>query len=368
VPLQEIATHPEPLDLQEFDLSNVQTALGNGVRALGPYLDAVSPWIARGLRCERRRWGTPTFTECDGVFASDEARAAIAAWASGRVWSATSFERFARSPFEFFLTDVLGIEEFEDPEEAEGALAKHLGSLWHDILREVVEQVIASKSWAVPNASSLIEKHLAEFERTGVTGYPLVWEVCREKLSADVVAWLRNEADDKMFFPLRVEHPLPPTEVLGVELHGRVDRVDASRGGEWRVYDYKTGRRVAKAETFDKGRALQIPLYMLALEKVNAPKQIIGGYYFYVTRAGGLKRAGWSREALAKAEPGLRALVHEIVESIREGRFYLTNQTRDVAGVTMPEAALTKLMEMKQADARWAKLAALLAEEAGPNE
>jgi RecB family exonuclease/superfamily I DNA/RNA helicase len=368
VPLQEITTEAEPLDAQEFDLTKVHRALGQGVRALGSYLDAVSPWIVRGLRCERRRWGTPAFTEFDGVFESEQARTAIAAWADGRVWSATAFERFARSPFAFFLTDVLGVEEFEDPEEAEGALAKHFGALWHDILRDVVEQVIANRSWAVPNESALVEKHLAEFERTGVTGYPLVWEVCREKLSADVAAWLRNEAEDASFFPLHLEHPLPPTEVLGVTLRGRVDRVDASRNGEWRVYDYKTGRRVVKAETFDKGRALQIPLYMLALEKSNAPVQVVGGYYFYVTRAGGLKRSGWPREALVKAEPALRALVQEIVESIRGGRFYLTDQTRDVAGVTMPEAALTKLMEIKQTDPRWAKLAALLAEEAGPDE
>ena len=182
---------------------------------------SMSPWITRGLHCERRRWGTPTFTEFDGVFASDEARAAIAAWANGRVWSATAFERFARSPFEFFLTAVLGIEEFDDPEEAEGALAKHLGSLWHDILREVVEQVIANKSWALPHAGALVEKHLDEFERTGVTGYPLLWEVCREKLAADVAAWLANEAEDKSFSPVHVERLLPPTAVLGRRLQQR---------------------------------------------------------------------------------------------------------------------------------------------------
>lgn len=365
------------VDVGEYDLNTTHSALRRGVRTLKPYLDTVSPWIAHGLGCERKRWGSPAFTEFDGVFQSKEAKELLARRFDGEVWSVTALERFARSPFQFFLTDVLGIEEFDEPEEAETISALDLGSLWHGILREVVGRFQEEKLWPVRAGDrkrqlDLLHKigheQFDRFEKHGVTGYAILWEICREKTLAELEAWLDVESEDGSFTPLHVEYPLPAATVFGVPIKGRADRIDtAVHGGAWRVYDYKTGSKPFKAASFNEGRALQIPLYLLALE--SAAKQTVSdGYYYYVTRRGGLKRVGWTREQLTAAEPHLQKLVQEIVASIRAGRFFLTDSVTAVAGVTLPEAALKKLMEFKLADPHWTKFAATLEEEAKEDE
>ncbi|MSR64232.1 MAG: hypothetical protein EXS18_00435 [Verrucomicrobiae bacterium] len=380
VPLQEITTNrpsQELLDAGEYDLATIHASLARGVRTLKPYLDSVSPWIGRGLGCERKRWGSPVFTEFDGVFTSKESREILARSFENRVWAVTALERFARCPYLFFLTDVLGIEEFEEPEDAETISAQDLGSLWHDILRDVVRRFQEEKLWPLRAADrkrqldlmhKIAAEHFLKFDREGVTGYAILWEVCREKLTADLEAWLGIESETDSHVPLHVESSLPAAQVFGVPIKGRVDRIDAAvRGGEWRVYDYKTGGKAFKARSFNKGLALQIPLYMLAIV-AGQNQKVSDGYYLYVTRRGGLKRIGWTREELRAAEPSLQKLVQEIIVCIRVGRFFLTNQVPDVAGVTLPEAALGKLMEIKQADPQWLKLESLLEEEAGEDE
>lgn len=382
VPLQEIGEGriTEPLlDPREYDLTTIHSSLRKGLQTLRPYLDAVSPWVARGLNCERKRWGTPLFTEFDGVFQSDEARKEIEKWCKGRVWSVTSLERFARCPFLFLLTDVLGIEEVEEPDEAETIAAKDLGNLWHDLLGNVTKALLAETLWPSQSndrakqlqlVEATAEKEFAEFEKQGVTVYPLLWEVHREKILADLEAWLAFETGERDYLPLHVEHRLASSTLFDISIKGRVDRIDQSvRGTRWRIFDYKTGRKSFNSESFNEGKALQIPVYMLALESSpQPPVEVSAGYYFYVTSRGALKRVGWTREALKLREPHLRDLLQRIVDSVRQGRFFLTDQIADVAGVTMPEAALAKLMEIKQADPHWQQLASLLREEEGRDD
>ena len=367
------------LDSSEYDTAIIHTMLGKGVRFLKPYLDEVSPWIAKGLHCERRRWSTPFFTEFDGVFYSNEAKRGLARWVKGRSWSVTSLERFVRSPYEFYLTQLLGIEPVENPEEAEVVSPQNLGTLWHDILRDVVGRLCEEKAWPrwtedrtrqLDLACQVAEQHFAEFETEGVTGYPILWEVCREKILAVLRTWLLNEPADN-FIPCHVEYALTPTKVLGVTIQGRVDRIDCSAtGDQWRVYDYKTGRKPFKDESFNKGLALQIPLYMLALEtKLEPPVEVKDGFYFYITHHGELKRVGWRRDKLRRREPYLQMLLKEILDCIREGRFFVTGRVPDIVGVTMSKAALEKLMELKQEDLQWKQFHSILeAEEASRDE
>lgn len=376
-PAAATATDRVPLDIREHDLATMRGALEGKLRALGPYLDAVSPWIRRGLACERRRWGTPAYTEFDGVFRSDAAKQALAQWCEGRVWPATSLERFARCPFEFFMTDLLGIEDTEDPEEAESIAVRDLGILWHDILKRATETLVAEHLWparpadvapAVARAHAVADERFHVFEASGVTGQPVLWEITREKIRADLETWLAFEAKQSDYTPHRFEHQIDDATVLGARVRGRVDRIDVARNGKrWRVFDYKTGKKPFPAESFHRGTALQIPVYMLALEAAGSGVEVASGYYYYITHAGRLKQSGWSRETLRQREAHLREILAAITASIREGRFFLTASGRDAAGVTMPEAALKALDETKQADEHWQRLVTTL-EEPGDDE
>jgi hypothetical protein len=71
------------------------------------------------------------------------------------------------------------------------------------------------------------------------------------------------------------------------------------------------------------------------------------------------------REGLRAREKYLRALLRHLVDCVREGRFFLTDKVRDVIGVTMPKAALRKLMEIKKQDPHWMRLKAILEKEEG---
>lgn len=360
------------LDIREYDLAAIRGAMDGKLRALGPYLNAVSPWIRRGLDGERRRWGTPAYTEFDGVFRSDAAKRALAEWCEGRVWPVTSLERFARCPFEFFMTDLLGIEDLEDPEEAESIAVRDLGILWHDILKRATETLVAEHLWparptdvasAVTRARAVAEERFSAFERSGVTGQPVLWEITREKIRTDLETWLAFEAKQSDYMPHQFEHRIDDATVLGARVRGRVDRIDAARDGKrWRVFDYKTGKKPFPAESFHRGTALQIPVYMLALESAGSGVEVASGYYYYITHAGRLKQSGWSRELLRTREAHLREILMAITASIREGRFFLTASGRDAVGVTMPAAALEALDEIKQADEHWRRLAATLEE------
>jgi hypothetical protein len=57
--------------------------------------------------------------------------------------AATRLERWATCPFKYFLQDVLGVDEVENPEAALQITPLDLGNLFHDVLERFIVEVLA---------------------------------------------------------------------------------------------------------------------------------------------------------------------------------------------------------------------------------
>ena len=73
-------------------------------------------------------------------------------------------------------------------------------------------------------------------------------------------------------------------DVGGLLVHGRVDRIDAGPDGRTIfVFDYKSGAAPA-ASALGTGEGLQLPLYLLALEKDRPDAKVAGGAYLSLSQ------------------------------------------------------------------------------------
>jgi ATP-dependent helicase/DNAse subunit B len=92
-----------------------------------------------------------------------------------------------------------------------------------------------------------------------------------------------------------------------IQIRGRIDRVDRSDDGRYIAYDYKLGSG-ASVEEIEEGADLQIPLYILALERLflRPGEEVIGGGYYSI-RTGKRTRGLYRQEAAALTAIGDRA-------------------------------------------------------------
>ena len=88
----------------------------------------------------------------------------------------------------------------------------------------------------------------------------------------------RGTSDD----PASVEEAVELTGAAGSEplrIRGRIDRIDICPDGFFVIYDYKTGAQHPKFKDIDTGKALQLPLYLLAFESISGKRGVAAGYY-----------------------------------------------------------------------------------------
>lgn len=364
----------EALDLGEVD----HRLLGSvhGIKGVTPLLDAMSPTLAPGLLLEQTRWGGGhRWTAYDGCLERPESFDVLRRLfdPTKHRWAISRLEAYARSPFSFFLREVLGIEEIEEPEDAESISAVDFGRLFHELLSNIVRRFQMGNLLPLDRSRSVesetvmddeAEGVLAEFASRGVTGYPLVWRVKQEKIRADLLRWLWFEYGHAAggFCPAATEWAFgrgPDTAPAQIKLDekttllvaGQIDRVDRGPNDEMFVLDYKTGKPDKyRGASFCRARALQIPVYMLATEQLGG-KTCGGGAYFFATQRGGFEKRGWVREDLAAHEPRLREVLGGLARSILAGKFFITPDGADAAGTAMTRAAVEAQWEMKGGDA-----------------
>jgi len=380
VPLTPLAgADGEPLDVGEFDHRLLNTLRRGKVQGVTPLLDAMSPTLAPGLLLEQTRWGGGHGWTCyDGCLERRESLDVLRRLfdPAKHRWAISRLEAYARNPFGFFLREVLGIEEVEEPEDAESIRAMDFGRLFHELLSNIVRRfqlgnlLPLDPARDVENCVVLEDEAaavFAEFAARGVTGYPLLWRVKQEKIRADLLRWLRLEYGQAAngFSPAATEWAFggaadsPPArlrldEKTTLLVAGQIDRVDRGPNDEMFVLDYKTGRPDTpemkyRSASFCRARALQIPVYMLATEQLGG-KTCGGGAYYFATARGGFERRGWIREELAAAEPRLREILGCLVRSILAGRFVVTPAGAGAAGTAMTRAAVEAQWEMKGGD------------------
>jgi ATP-dependent helicase/nuclease subunit B len=90
---------------------------------------------------------------------------------------------------------------------------------------------------------------------------------------------LNRERSDPSSMERYAEVDLGAGEPARIRFRCKVDRVDLDGKGGFFVIDYKTGKNPPGPRDIDEGLALQIPLYILALESVTGMHGIGGAYY-----------------------------------------------------------------------------------------
>lgn len=248
----------------------------------------------------------------DGILAGDESISTAIAGQYGpdHIWSPTSLETYATCPFAYFLRRVIGLEPL--PEVELNLSASDRGTVIHDILSSFYRQWQAAGHGkvslsSIADATDLILK-ISEEELGKYSFTSPLWDATRILMLGDqntgpgyFERFLASEAeeagsplvparfefsfgmqptpsDDPASFPEPVE--LAPADGGGkLRIRGRIDRIDITPAGEFLIWDYKSGAQHPKAKDIEAGSALQLPLYLLAFEKITGSHGIGGGYY-----------------------------------------------------------------------------------------
>jgi RecB family exonuclease len=316
IPLSPVRPVAEPLNQREFDLGALIS-----VRDRHQYLRHVSELLAAGVGNAAERWREPALTPYDGLLGGAKAREVLRErfGLEKLVISATALEDFFGCPFYYLQKHVLGIERWEEPEAALSIDALDLGSLYHAILEDYYRS-------PGRDIVAVAKRHFEEFQRSGVTGYPTVWEVKKQIILEELSAFIeRDRAASAGWQPTEFEKKFSGIAVAPpVRLRGTIDRIDQSADAKRaRILDYKTGRvpRNVRDDSLAGGEALQLPLYILAAESLLPKVRVDSASYLYFTLRGGYRTISFSHEALDGLHTALSNLLDTAAGMIRDGVF-----------------------------------------------
>jgi len=231
-------------------------------------------------------------------------------------YSASALESYVQCPFRFFIEKVLKLEEIKEPEDRLDAL--QIGDLYHRILFKYFSNNFPG-DWKqdldkyLSGLESSAEKVFAEYEgkRSLSKG---VWRVYREEILNNLKLLIEQEYNnDFQTLPYKLEFGFgiakdyqdsednieDPVEIELIDekmkLKGKIDRIDSRINQEdLMVYDYKLSDRRGKTKDFFDYNELQLPLYLLALEKMMPDKNLMGGAYYSVRDLN--KKGLWKKE------------------------------------------------------------------------
>jgi PD-(D/E)XK nuclease superfamily len=205
-----------------------------------------------------------------------------------RLWSASSLQLWAACPVRWFVERLLDGRELGPDAEplARGSLAHAALKLTFERLRERT-----GSARVTPASLGAARQLLGDVLRELGDEYPL--SVAPERVAG---ARRRLQHDLERYLQDSAEHPSPlePTHLElefgfgedglapldlgdGVQVRGRIDRVDVAADGRAVVYDYK-GRTAAAAARWLKDGSWQVALYMRAVRDLLGERPV-GGFY-----------------------------------------------------------------------------------------
>ncbi|MCM8776343.1 MAG: exodeoxyribonuclease V subunit gamma [Candidatus Omnitrophica bacterium] len=218
-----------------------------------------------------------------------------------RLMSATRLEEYGRCPYRYFANRVLKLYDPEDD-----LNIKRQGTILHQVLENFFRARLED---GVAEAKAFI---LREFE-TALSRHPLIrekqyqWELDCEYLRETLLRFIEFELDRLSHSPLQPRYfefnfgtdakdAAPVFEIDGeaekISLCGKIDRIDVDPDGRLGlVVDYKRSAEFKK-DDLEFGVALQLPIYLAAMERFLKLTPI--GGEFYVLRS--LDRKGFYHE------------------------------------------------------------------------
>ena len=332
-------------DVLDYDLRHLLRWRTTGERVVCHPFAAGAP-LGRALELGSARNGS-RFTEWDGNTSSVALESRYRNDTLNRTHSPTRLERWAACPFSYFLGNVLRIGSIETPEDIFSISALERGSLVHKILDAFMKSVAESgtmpkphEPWSDNHRSALFRtahEHFARAESDGVTGRPVMWELERAQILADLDTFLERDAALRARFGVtpsafEVGFGLPGSpwqEAVWrldsgeqVRFRGVIDRVDTSPDGSTAlVIDYKTGSarpyNGLENDPTDRGRRLQLGVYALAAQGSLERAENVRSAYWFVTTRGTFALA--PREPVDGSSAEVRSRLGEVVGGIVSG-------------------------------------------------
>lgn len=213
----------------------------------------------------------------------------------GAVFTPTRLEAYGRCPYRYFAGHLLELEEQE-----EGIDARQVGILLHQVLEDYWKERVEKKNQelgAVGPAKDFVKRRLRELLKEDPLSGERRFRI--ELKTAQMEEWLAHLVEKEILEGSPVE-PFRPAhlefkfgfsgrgaEALelydphreNLKLRGKIDRIDVDPSGKAAVViDYKTGGTF-KARDLGFGTALQLPLYLLAVEKLLKLRPAAGLIY-----------------------------------------------------------------------------------------
>jgi len=209
-------------------------------------------------------------------------------WLDPHIFTATDLENYQLCPYRFYASAILKLRP-ENPLDVELNPAE-IGSLVHRVLEKGL------RSGAV---SELSRKPLDdEFEKLASSrphlSQPLL-EFQKQKIARMLVSFAedfeeeREQASDwkPYYFEWGFGQETPPLVLRDadgrpVSFRGRIDRIDVNeRLKRFLVIDYKTGSTKITGNKIKSGEALQLPLYILAVQNLLLKDYEPAGAVYY---------------------------------------------------------------------------------------
>jgi ATP-dependent helicase/nuclease subunit B len=171
--------------------------------------------------------------------------------------SITDFDQLKSDPYSFYAKRILRFKAL-DPVDAEPSHAWR-GTLVHEVLQHWFQQDDCAPEKLMARADALL---------TDGTLDPLLRTMWQPRI-ADGLRWIAQETQrmrDEDGRRLLIAEGKGETELLGVPISGRADRIDALADGSLVIIDYKTGLS-PKTKQINAGFALQLGLVGLMAER-----------------------------------------------------------------------------------------------------
>ena len=287
---------------------------------------------ARPLALLRAR-RSGVFTEWDGNVS--EIDGGLLAGAGKKV-SPTSLEMYGACGYRYFARSVLRLNAVEEPDEREVMDAAERGSVIHRVLERFFlyqherGRPVANETWTAADETLLLQIADEELDNATARGQMGLEVYSRHEartIGSDLRQFLLADNAFRQMtgaIPAEFEQAIPLTEIAGVTLRGRVDRIDCTPDGRTAyVIDYKTGstyefRDLINEKSSDRllgGRKLQLPTYLAAAGDAEDAVAM----YWFITRKGGFTLLSYSQSAANRER--FEATLTAIVDGIRGGSF-----------------------------------------------
>ncbi len=271
--------------------------------------------MARSLRTRFARWHRKSWSKLDGLCAPTEETIQLLSKhrLTVRPYSASSLQRFAACPYQFYLAAIEGIEPRKEAVSIEQMDPLTRGAILHRVQAEVLRQLrdenklpisAADLAPALERLDRVVVQIENEYREILFPAIPRVWNDEIEGLRADLRLWIKRMAENPSdWIPTHFELSFGISDGLqrdpasfadvaiiagGFKLRGIVDLIEhRSSDGNLRVTDYKSGEaRTASTVQVGGGEVLQPTLYSLAIESLMR-KSVVEGRLYYCTAAGG---------------------------------------------------------------------------------